>query len=364
MQRHLTAALCLLIVTPAVASAWGDDGHLIVNEAAARGIPADMPDWIRTKVQYLAYLGPEPDRWRNRDQRELNQGAAADHFIDLEWAEAINPKSPPKHRHDYAREIARSRKRPDKVGYGPYRVIELCQKLEASVASLHVIRDTDPHAKERRKAARHAVLYTAGVLGHYVADLSNPHHCTLHYNGWKGENPKGFPTDSGTHARFESVFVKRIKPTLKVVVSATANAKLDYARAIWDLILESNGLTEHLYTLDRDGAFTEGNEQSAIGGKGKAFAESRMRRAATLLRDMWATAFARGKTRAKVKSLQRDLREELHTLGLSMWPRVNFDLSVEIKGKVSDHGVTKRVRAMLRRYPQITRIKLELTVLY
>ena len=31
MQRLLSAALCLLILTPAVASAWGDDGHMMVT---------------------------------------------------------------------------------------------------------------------------------------------------------------------------------------------------------------------------------------------------------------------------------------------------------------------------------------------
>jgi len=44
-------------------------------------------------------------------------------------------------------------------------------------------------------------------------DASNPHHVTVHYNGWAGPNPNGYAIDCGTHDRFERYFVSHAMAT-------------------------------------------------------------------------------------------------------------------------------------------------------
>ena len=83
------------------------------------------------------------------------------------------------------------------------RVLRSRYKQEAS----RQWRFSVPGSAERAILERD-IVNTAGVLGHYVGDAANPHHATMHYNGWaSAENPNHYATDCGTHSRFEAVFI-------------------------------------------------------------------------------------------------------------------------------------------------------------
>src|SRR6476620_9487278 len=77
----LAAAVVLL-------AAWGDAGHRMTGEAAALSMPGSTPAFFRSASKQLSYLNPEPDRWRERGERNLDpalDGATApDHFVDLD----------------------------------------------------------------------------------------------------------------------------------------------------------------------------------------------------------------------------------------------------------------------------------------
>ena len=51
-------------------------------------LPEQMPKFFRKAVDQLGYLNPEPDRWRSRDESNLDKALdsayAPDHFLDLE----------------------------------------------------------------------------------------------------------------------------------------------------------------------------------------------------------------------------------------------------------------------------------------
>ena len=51
-----------------ILNAWGAHGHTISGAAAARALPREMPKFFRNAADQLAYLTPEPDRWRNRGE--------------------------------------------------------------------------------------------------------------------------------------------------------------------------------------------------------------------------------------------------------------------------------------------------------
>src|ERR1700722_12855152 len=66
VQRRAIAFLLLaLVATQQTAWAWGNDGHMYVNRVAAEKLPPDVPAFLRNATSELAYLGPEPDRWRD-----------------------------------------------------------------------------------------------------------------------------------------------------------------------------------------------------------------------------------------------------------------------------------------------------------
>ncbi|HEY5060104.1 MAG TPA: hypothetical protein VII52_01150, partial [Gemmatimonadaceae bacterium] len=57
---------------PALLFGWGEAGHRITGEAAALKLPAATPAFLRNASRELAYLNPEPDRWRDRSERALD----------------------------------------------------------------------------------------------------------------------------------------------------------------------------------------------------------------------------------------------------------------------------------------------------
>jgi len=63
--------LTLSVVGTPEAFGWGNEGHEYVNRVAAERIPAEMPRFLRHAVAELAYLGPEPDRWRSPSEYAL-----------------------------------------------------------------------------------------------------------------------------------------------------------------------------------------------------------------------------------------------------------------------------------------------------
>src|SRR5213079_2937787 len=88
------------------------------------------------------------------------------------------------------------------------------------------------------------IIDDAGILGHYVADGSNPAHTSIQFNGWAGNNPNGYATDKQFHARFESGFVRanvRIADVL-AQVDTTARVLPDLRAGIIAYLRESNGL--------------------------------------------------------------------------------------------------------------------------
>jgi hypothetical protein len=365
-MRRILILFALLLLAAAPAQGWGNHGHRVINGAAAKALSGEqIPAFLKNCETRLAYLGPEPDRWRIRDLDCLNRGAAPDHFLDLEWTKGVDPENPPRNRHEFGRLVARNlQKPPDKVGYAPYRVVELCQRIEAGIAALALIEGDDEVAAAERTQAKENVIYTAGVLGHYVADLSNPHHTTIHYNGWTGANPEGFPTDQGAHWRFESAFVERVKAAMTIEVTAPARTDLDYTREIWALVVESNGLVPDLYRLDRDGAFTEGNEKTKIGLRGLAFAQARMIRGATLLRDLWASACARGKRRADSEVLRQQLKTAFKDAGLELRVSVTLERFVKVWGGIRKPEDGDRAREIVDSFAAVTGSELRLRTLY
>jgi hypothetical protein len=286
--RALAFLVALSPTTPGVW--WGEYGHRLIAETAVDALPAEMPEFFRATRAQLVYLNPEPDRWRDRRESDadpaMDGGPASDHYIDLELLPDARRKSilAAPTRVAYADSLRTLGENPAHAGTLPFRIVELTQLLRSDFRRWRAA--TDPQVRAWIEAR---IINDAGILGHYVADCSNPAHTTIHHNGWVGPNPNGFATDKRFHSRFESEFVQ--SRVVASDVSPLANAKpraFDSIRpAVLAYLEESHAELERLYSLDKQVAFDAKNESP----EHKRFAAQRLAAGATMLRDLWWTAW-------------------------------------------------------------------------
>jgi hypothetical protein len=286
---YLVIAIAALTFTLSDVTGWGPQGHEISGRAAAMKLPKEMPAFVRQSVDQLAYLNPEPDRWRDRVEsnidKALDSASAADHFLDLELlpensASAVN-------RYDFAAELIKAGQAPTKVGFLPYRIMELFQRIRVEFRLWRAETDS-----MKRQWIEQRIINDAGILGHFVSDGANPHHTTVHFNGWSGDNPKGYTLYSrerGIHYRFEDEFVAAQIKLNDVIPLVGDKAKvIENPRAeIWNYLRESNSQVEQLYILDKKEQFNKDN----ISPEHKQFVASRLAVGAQMLRDLWWTAY-------------------------------------------------------------------------
>lgn len=288
-------ALCLVPVLFVEQSwAWGGDGHRMINRLAAENLPDDVPAFLRdARAQAtMEYLGPEPDRWRNPAEPELNAAQAPEHFFNFEYAGVL--KELPRRRYDYVRALAFAQKEhPDlplsveKVGLQPYVTLEVWERLKAAMREYRGLVAT----KADTRPAEQAIVFYAAWLGHYVGDGSMPLHTTVQYNGWTGENPNGYTTLHTIHAQFESTFVTAAVKAGDVA-SLVRERKPRLVGDVWTEFMhylqDSHALVEKTYALEKAGGFNgEGTAE------GRTFAEQRLAAGAIELRDLIYTAWVR-----------------------------------------------------------------------
>ena len=180
---------------PVSSPPWGYVGHQMAARAAAATLPGEMPAFFRDAGPQLVYLNPEPDRWRVRARREMDQAFQYDHYIDLENVPDGALDAPD--RFTYLRLLYEAGlERPERdAGFLPYRIMELYQRTVNGWRMWSA--ETDP---ERREWIEERIVNDAGILGHYVTDASQPHHTTIHFNGWDGDTrtPRGTPATTGS----------------------------------------------------------------------------------------------------------------------------------------------------------------------
>lgn len=285
----IVSALAAIIATPVAVYAWGSVGHYLTAEAAALRMPAAMPAFFRAATRQLTYLNPEPDRWRDSTERALDpalDGATApDHFVDMEMVPraVLAAALAAPNRYAYLDTLAAAGVRPVAMGLLPYRILELSQRLRSEFRLWRAASDSTRPWIEAR------IINDAGVLGHYIADGSNPTHTSIHYNGWSGPNPRGYATDRRLHSRFESDFVNA-NITLADVVSRVDSAATvfpDLRAAVVAYLEASNALIEQLYQIDKANRFEAGTAAPA----NKEFTAARLAAGARMLRDVWWTAW-------------------------------------------------------------------------
>jgi hypothetical protein len=300
LVRTAVAVALVPVMTVQQSLAWGHDGHQMINRIAVAMLPPDVPEFLRSRSaqEAMDFYGPQPDHWRTSAEPESSAFGAPDHFIDLEYADLVGEL--PRKRSDFIKALAAAqaahpdiKMTPEGVGMQPWSTEIDYERLKSAMRDYR----TAVAAKADTKPVEAEIVLLAGILGHFVADGSQPLHVTYKYNGWIGPNPNGYATDRTIHSRFEGDFVHN---NIKVadfsgLISPKAVVIDDVFAQYVRYLRVTNGYVEKVYQLDKTGAFT------GIGTpEGKAFVEERLAAGATELRDMIYTAWIRSGDPVKV----------------------------------------------------------------
>jgi hypothetical protein len=289
------ALIALVLLQSIAAVAWGNEGHTAINRVAAQKIPATMPRFLRRAVGEIAYLGPEPDRWRSPSEFALKNSQEADHFIDLERVSWLDPLPPG--RYEFYRKLYEKRAStiahpdddhpddylPERVGLQPYITMEVYGRLKAAFREYRQRQASN----QPTQAVQQAIIFYAGWLGHYVADGSQPLHTTIQYNGWVGPNPNGFTSLHTIHSQFESAYVAANITAKDFAGLVNRPERLDdpFARYI-AYLKQSHGLVDNVYALEKAGGFTGKGSPAAFD-----FTIHRLAAGSQMLLDLWYTAW-------------------------------------------------------------------------
>ena len=268
---------------------WGLQGHEMAARAAVETLPDAVPDFFRDAVDELVWLNPEPDRWRDRRLPAMDEMWRYDHYIDLENIPDPAILTESTDRWDFFRKLVEAGVEDPQVavGFAPFAVLELHQRLTSSFARWRSERDP-----RIRGYLESRIIQDAGLLGHFVTDLSQPHHSTIHFNGWdeaQVPNPEGYTTDRGFHARFESAFVRSHVRFSHVRSQVTGGARIfeDPRGAVLEYVQATNDQVEPLYRIDRDYGFGPDTPHPVAFD----FAVARIAAGAVMLRDLWWSAW-------------------------------------------------------------------------
>lgn len=282
--------IAALVSAPRETRAWGEAGHKLSGRAAATDLPKEMPKFFRQATAHLEYLNPEPDRWRSRVHLEMNEAFSYDHFVDMEMV----PVAAFDAQDRYAYLIALYQagiKKPQSAGLLSFHIVEIYQRLRAEFYLWRNAKD-----KQTRQWIEERIINDAGTLGHYVSDGANPHHTTIHYNGWDKNtpNPNNYTTDDTFHRRFETEYVQaNIKlQDLLPKINKTPRT-LDNTRAeVMTYLRASNSQVTRLYEIEKRNTYNK----NTTAPENKEFAIERLVAGVQMLRDLWWTAWVKSAT--------------------------------------------------------------------
>ena len=311
-QRSVIAAIAALLFA-LTAHAWDYERHRLINDLALTTLSKDFPAFVRLPAnrERILFLSGEPDRWRNNRDRALRHLNSLDHYFDLEYLDPyqLKPADLSHFRYRYVEQMANARAHlklelpeanPDHTkghpGFLPWAINENYLKLVSAFSYLKVFEKMG--TEEEKNNARANVIYRMGILSHYVGDAAQPLHTTKHFNGWVGENPKGYTTSRRFHSKIDGGFFRattapnaaalqlRLRPAALVKRPAARDNASGLFQASLNFILAQHRLVEPLYQLEKEKKLSV--ETPAAG---RAFMEGQLLKGSQMLGDLWFTAW-------------------------------------------------------------------------
>lgn len=319
IRRYPLACLAVILACAQSILAWDYEGHRTINQLALASLPTNSAAFVRepANAERIAFLGGEPDRWRNVQDLMFKHATGPEHYIDIEQLNdyGLSPEMLPIFRFDFIGQLAVIRKaHPDKfpevepsknqdhtrelVGLLPWAITENYGKLKSGFSYLRTFQEGGGSPEEIANAQAN-IVYVMGTLGHLLGDAAQPLHTTIHHHGWVGANPENLSTNSRIHswidggyfAKVGAASVEALKSQLRPAQLVSINGRPAKAeemfQAMMIFIIEQNKQVLPLYRMEKEGRLS-GNGTKGL--EGKAFLEGQFVKAAQMLGDLWFSA--------------------------------------------------------------------------
>jgi hypothetical protein len=298
MRMPLLLALALAAsLPPAPARAWGGRGHAVIDHAALAALPEDGPMFLRNYAEFIGEEAGAPDTWRASSEpfSKIDEDPNHTWFLERLGFLATVPRS----RYAFVLALYREHERVNRIdpkaaerlnvrwtGTMPYAILEGYGRIVAGMRSLRWKRMRgEPTANIERTIA----FYTAW-MSHYVGDGANPHHVSIHCEGWFGDNPKGYATGGGIHGAFEIGYAEAIDLQPEHFanrIGAPARQQGDLFAHVLAFLADSNAEVEKIFDLDKRKILADPKSR-----EGRDFVYRRAAAGAAMLRDLLVRAWA------------------------------------------------------------------------
>ena len=217
------ALACALVISAPQARGWGRRGHRLVNAAAVRALPEPLRSYFLAHKDYLVAHSIDPDlKARNDPGEEMHhftEGEAYDSFPFIRFRqEFVDEDRWP---------------RPNELRYGDsvWQIDRLTHRL----------------AQDFRRQDWRAVDYDAVFAAHYAADLTQPLHTVLNFDGQ-------LTGQAGLHARFETGVVNALAGQW-VLAARPARDETNLRERIFQEYLASTRKAVLIFGADRNARF-------------------------------------------------------------------------------------------------------------
>lgn len=293
------ATLSLLATAHAPAAlAWGGRGHAVIDFAALDTLPEDGPVFLRNYADYIGEEAGAPDTWRSSSEPFSKIDEDPNHTWFLERLRFLGTDVP-RSRHAFILALYREHERVKRTdpkaaerlnvrwtGTLPYAVMEGYGRIVAGMRSLRAKRSRgEPTANIEQTLA----FYTAW-MSHYIGDGANPHHASIHCEGWFGDNPKGYVTTGGIHGAFEIGYADAIdlQPAdFEKRIGAPGRQDGDLFTHVLRFLADSNADVETIFALEKRGILSDPKSR-----EGRDFVYRRAAAGSAMLRDLLVRAWA------------------------------------------------------------------------
>lgn len=208
----LRTLLVAVLLVPSHSFAWGKRGHETVGSLAAQLLAKEHKgaEFLLYHSFDMGYYNNVPDIiWKAND--ETYKKEFMQHFMDMEAFLKIKNIKWNKNRRDFFKKYADIK---PNEGRALWRIQELYEENEKTAKQLQrKIAD-----KKEQHDLQAKWIMTAGIMGHYVADLAQPLHVTENYDGQLTEQ-------KGVHHWFEEEVVDQLYPDIKTDAFNSAKAQ-------------------------------------------------------------------------------------------------------------------------------------------
>lgn len=271
-----TGVAVLLPAGPA--RAWHGEGHELAARAALTALPKDsMPAFFPAGGAAVTHASREPDAFlRPIAPADLSNAEMPEHHFDIEF---LDSNAPPSRRYDFLALCYAKKIDPRKAGTLPYAVTEWTHRLAVALAE-HRRWPHNPYIQQK------CLLY-AGILSHYAADLCQPLHTTIHYDGRAGKD--GNSPRSGIHLKMDALLGKLSVDANRPPAGVTAAPFGDLMAAVLAEIAASHALVDRVYELEK--ALPPYDAPLEADSPAAALAAERLRACARFTASLYLTAW-------------------------------------------------------------------------